>query len=78
MPCRVREEVWLEPPAGARIRERKKRKIKNKGGGVIVLQEHNTGEYLIKRFLIINHKISILTGANVLSGRCPTLMKPNK
>ena len=33
MPRRVREEVQLGPPAGVRIR--KKRKIKNKGGGVI-------------------------------------------
>ena len=29
----LRVEVWLRPPAGARTR--KKRKIKNKGGGVI-------------------------------------------
>ena len=33
----------LEAPAGVRIR--KKRKIQNKGGGLFVLQDHNTGEY---------------------------------
>ena len=33
----------LDPPAGARIR--KKRKIKIRGEGLFVLQEHNTEEY---------------------------------
>ncbi len=44
MPCRVRKEVWLEPPAGARIRKKRKlpplifkNKSKISGGGVFVL-----------------------------------------
>ncbi len=41
IPCKVRKEVWLEPPAGARIRKKKilhspyLKKIKKAGGGVI-------------------------------------------
>ena len=41
MPCRVRKEVWLEPPAGARIRKKTKttrpylKKNKNKRGGYL-------------------------------------------
>ncbi len=42
LPCRVRKEGQLGPPAGARIR--KKTKIKTCwGGGEFLLQEHNTG-----------------------------------
>ena len=43
MPCRVRKEVWLEPPAGARIRKTEKSKIR--GWGLFVLKDHNKVEY---------------------------------
>ena len=55
-----KEDVWLEPPAGARIRKIRKlpptyfqqKKNKNKpGGGLFVLQVQNTGYFYKKKCL---------------------------
>ena len=64
MPCRVRKEVWLEHPVGARIRRRKnenypslifKKKSKISGGEVICAPSPKVMYYKARMFCLINY-----------------------
>ena len=62
MPCRVRKEVWLEPPAGARIKKTKtappyfQKKIKNKRGGNICAPSAKHGKAPLKHIYFHGEK----------------------